>query len=82
MGFSRKFRAVIVVSLLALTAGALALPAHADDRYRHRPPPRHDYHPRPVYVAPAPVYGAPPPVVYAPPPVVASPGLSLMFNIR
>jgi hypothetical protein len=75
-------RPMLVTAALACFTASLAAPAHADDRHRHGPPPRHWHRPHPVYVAPQTVY-APPPVVY-PPPAPVAPGINLVipFNFR
>jgi hypothetical protein len=82
----RKIRSILAKAVLALALagllGGIVAPAHADDRDRRGPPPRHDRRPPPHrFYAPAPVY-APPAVVYAPPAV--SPGINLVIplNIR
>lgn len=80
-----KTRSILAKAVLALTLagllGGVAAPAHADDRDRRGPPPRHDRRPPHRFYAPAPVY-APPAVVYAQPAV--SPGINLVIplNIR
>jgi len=82
-------RLVLALVMAGAVAGTLALPARADDDWRHERErerferERHareewrEHHRRPVYVVPPPAYVyAPPPVVYAPPPPA---GINLIF---
>jgi hypothetical protein len=80
---------LLLALALAGVLGSAAMPARADDDWRHQRIERERiererewraHHRRPVYVAPPPAYVyAPPPVVYAPPPPAA--GINLIFPL-
>jgi hypothetical protein len=85
-------RLVLALLMAGAVAGALAVPARADDhgrydreryqRERHAREAWREHHRRPAYVVPPAVVYAPPPVVYAPPPPPVGINLIFPFSIR
>jgi anti-sigma factor RsiW len=80
-------RLVLALLMAGAVAGALAVPARADehgrsDRERSQREAWREHHRRPAYVVPPAVVYAPPPVVYAPPPPPVGINLIFPFSIR